>query len=208
MTTDEQRLVNLAKLGDNAAFYELYCLNKERIYHLAYQYTRNLQDAEDLLQEIFTRAFLSISQFKADEQARFSTWLFRIGINCSINFVKSKKFHLSRTVSSDYIPVEAIPQTNAADSPEARLLLEEMSGQLERGMTALSAKQRMIFVLKHFQGLKTKEIAEHMKCSEGSIKKQLSRAFETLMKKLAVMPQEKHHDMPKNKGLYLSIFLQ
>lgn len=191
MTTDEQRLVNLAKLGDNSAFYELYSLNKEKIFHLTYQYTQNIQDAEDLLQETFSRAFLSIAKFKADDEARFSTWLFRIGINCAINFVRKRKQHWSRTISVEFLPTESIPQThvNEQGGPEENMVMEEMHRQLELGMAALSAKQRMIFVLKHYQGLKIKEIAEYMKCSEGSVKKQLSRAVETLMKIVTVVPK-------------------
>ncbi len=191
MTTDEQRLVNLAKLGDNSAFYELYFLNKEKIFHLTYQYTQNLQDAEDLLQETFSRAFLSIEKFNANENARFSTWLFRIGINCAINFVRKRKLHVSRTISVDFLPMDAIlhAKTNQYQGPEENMVMEEMHGQLEMGMAALSAKQRMIFVLKHYHGLKTKEIATHMKCSQGSVKKQLSRAIATLMKVLMVIPK-------------------
>ena len=91
MTFDEQHLVGLAKLGDNNAFEELYSQNKEKIFYLTFRYTRCQQDAEDLLQETFTRAFSSIDQFMSRDDATFSTWLYRIGINCSINFIRKHK---------------------------------------------------------------------------------------------------------------------
>ena len=73
MTVDEGHLVALAKLGDNTAFAELYLQNKEKIFHLTFQYTRSRQDAEDLLQEIFSRAFFSIQRFNARGGATFSS---------------------------------------------------------------------------------------------------------------------------------------
>jgi RNA polymerase sigma-70 factor (ECF subfamily) len=186
MKIEEQRLVALAKLGDNTAFEELYFLNKEKIFNLSYQYTRNHQDAEDLLQETFSRAFLAIDSFKGSGDAGFSTWLYRIGINCAINFVKKRHRHLSRTAPSDLLPVDTMACNKA--NPEETASMDEMHRQLQNGLSKLSARQRMVFVLKHQQGLKTREIANHMNCSEGSVKKQLSRAVSTLMRQLSVIP--------------------
>lgn len=186
MKIEEQRLVALAKLGDHTAFEELYYMNKEKIFNLSYQYTRNMQDAEDLLQETFSRAFLSIGSFKGSGDAGFSTWLYRIGINTAINYVKKRHRHLSRTAPQELMPVETMACNRA--NPEENASMEEMNKQLENGLNTLSARQRMVFILKHQQGLKTREIAQHMDCSEGSVKKQLSRAVSALMKQFSVIP--------------------
>ena len=194
MTNDELHLVALAKLGDNTAFKELYTRNKERIFNLVFQYTRNRQDAEDLLQETFTRAFLAIDQFRSHERAAFSTWLYRIGINCSLNFIRKRKSHRNHIALNREIPEE--PAASSRSNPEETTAFNEMLSELSAGLEHLSAKQRMIFVLKHSEGLKTKEIAQLMKCGEGSIKKQLNRAMSTLVKRLAPHPlrEDKTHE--------------
>jgi RNA polymerase sigma-70 factor (ECF subfamily) len=192
MITDEQHLVALAKLGDNTAFEKLYLHNKEKIFHLTFQYTRNLQDAEDLLQEIFSRAFLSINQFKGVDNATFSTWLFRIGINCSINFIQKHKKQTTHWELHHEIPGDKIAREYS--NPEETAALKEMEEELEAGLDNLSPKQRMIFTLKHHEGLKVKEIAQMMKCSEGSVKKQLHRAMSTLVKKLNASMEVLNHE--------------
>jgi len=184
MTIDEQHLVALAKLGDNTAFEKLYIQNKEKIFHLTFQYTRNQQDAEDLLQETFSRAFLSIDQFKGLDKSTFSTWLYRIGINCSINFIQKQKKQLTHPELHHKIPGDTIACTHS--NPEETAAFKEMVEELETGLDSLSPKQQMIFTLKHHKGLKAKEIAQLMKCSEGSIKKQLHRALAALVKKLSI----------------------
>lgn len=183
MTIDEQHLVALAKLGDNTAFEKLYTKNKEKIFHLTFQYTRSQQDAEDLLQETFSRAFVSIDQFKGRDNATFSTWLYRIGINCSINFLNKHKKQLSHPELHQKIPGDTIASTHS--NPEETAVFKEMVGELESSMNNLSPKQRMIFTLKHHEGLKSKEIAQLMNCSEGSVRKQLSRAMHKLVKELS-----------------------
>lgn len=184
----EQRLVALAKMGDPTAFEELFMLNKEKIFNLTYRYTGSRQDAEDLLQETFSRAFLSIKKFKALGDAAFSTWLYRIGINCSINFLKKHKNRRHRQVEGEIHTAAMAMVSCDKANPEEAAVISEMEQQLEAGLEQLSPKQRMIFLLKHQQGLKAREIAAHMNCSEGSIKKQLARAMEKLVNLFAAVP--------------------
>jgi RNA polymerase sigma-70 factor (ECF subfamily) len=194
MTADEGHLVALAKLGDNTAFEELYLQNKEKIFHLIFRYTRSRQDAEDLLQETFFRAFFSIRRFDARGGAAFSTWLFRIGINCSINFVKKHKKQRAQREYREPLPGDSLDCRRS--NPEETAAFNELVAELEAGLNSLPARQRMIFVLKHHEGLKAREIAHLMKCSEGSVKKQLNRAMAKLVKKLAVhtLTEGKDHE--------------
>lgn len=184
MSIQEQHLVARAKSGDNTAFEELYIQNKEKIFNLTFHYTRSPQDAEDLLQETFSRAFLSIHQFNAHDSAAFSTWLYRIGINCSINFIKKRKKQMPQPELNRKIPGDALACERS--NPEETAALNEMLEKLEAGLDSLSPKQRMIFTLKHHEGLKAREIALLMKCSTGSVKKQLNRAMSSLVKKLSI----------------------
>lgn len=183
MKEKEANLVISAQEGDPAAMEELFLMNREKIFGLAFQYVRNHQDAEDLLQEIFFRAFGSLSGFDPGRGASFSTWLYRIGINVSINFLRKKKLELKHRQAEE----NCMSQPDGCRSnPERQLLSREILESVERCLDELSPRQRMIFILKHFQGLKVREIAETMKCSEGSVKKQLFRAVKRLQGKLAI----------------------
>lgn len=167
-------------------------MNKEKIFGLAFQYVRNHQDAEDLLQEIFFRAFGSLSGFDPGRGAAFSTWLYRIGINVSINFLRKKKLELKHRQAEENCMSQ---QDDCRSDPERQLLSREILESVERCLDELSPRQRMIFILKHFQGLKVREISQVMKCSEGSVKKQLFRAVKRLQGKLAIFShRELHHE--------------
>ena len=156
----------------------LYAMNREMIFRLAFQYVGNTADAEDLLQEIFIKAFSAISSFNPDKGGAFSTWVYRICVNTSINFLKRKKLEQQTADSrKNILPGQ---EHSTSRTPETNTLDEEIRTKLNQALNTLSAKQRMIFTLKHFQGLKIKEIATIMKCSEGSVKKQLFRAVNGL----------------------------
>lgn len=190
---DESKLVMLAKQGSPAAFEELYKTNREKIYRLAYGFVKNTADAEDLLQEIFIKAFLAIKKFKPGKQLLFSTWLYRIGINCSISFLRKHKKYIVR----DRDISRANPdQFNPGHlNPETRHEIEETLRVFNNELETLSSKQRTIIVLRYYNGLKIKEIAEKMRCSEGSVKKQLFRSFAKLKKQLISYFMEKNNEV-------------
>jgi RNA polymerase sigma-70 factor, ECF subfamily len=93
---------------------------------------------------------------------------------------------LSHNAPGDYMPLDSAACKKP--NPEETATMKDMQQHLEKGLMNLSRKQRMIFVLKNHEGLKIREIAEHMNCSQGSVKKQLSRAVASLMNKLAMIP--------------------
>lgn len=186
MKIDEHELVTRAQKGDHTAMEELFMRNKEKIFSLAYRCTGNRQDAEDLLQEIFSRAFLALmkNKFNPRANAAFSTWLYRIGINCSISFLRKNKKHYMNHLEPDE-DNDPLDNVDSGDpGPEQSALKQEIRDKVNKGLNTLSAKQRMIFVLRFYQGLQVNEIAQYMKCSEGSVKKQLFRAVSKLREKL------------------------
>ncbi len=104
---EETTVIHRAREGDEVAFHQLYRAHSERIYHLAYRYTRSQTDAEDLMQETFVKAFRQIQKFTGDSGAAFSSWLSRICVNASIDFLrKQKRRHAADTISLDDIVVE------------------------------------------------------------------------------------------------------
>ena len=183
MDVEEEALIAAAQKGHEEAFAKLYIRYREAIADLAFRYVGNYQDAEELLQDIFVRSFKAIKQYRPLPDARFFSWIYRIGINCAINFVKRKK----RTPSwhepegGDEINIE----TMRTFQPDIQYSNKEIREAFYKGLEALSPKQKMIFMLKNSEGMSTAEVADHLRCSEGSVRKQLYRAVVKLRIEMA-----------------------
>ncbi len=182
MDIEDDILIAAAQQGEPAAFEELYRRYRRAIADLAFRFLGNAEDAEELLQDIFLKSFKAIRRYRPQPNASFFSWIYKIGINGAINFQKKRGRDRAKLSS-------AIRETNLAASrqalPEIHYLEAEIRKAFEKGMSVLSPGQRMIFVLKHFQQMTTAEAAEHMRCSEGSIRKQLFRAVVKLRGEMA-----------------------
>ncbi len=188
MNVEELELVIRAQQRDNNAREALYSMNREMIFRLAFQYVGNRADAEDLLHESFIKAFSAIDSFNPHQGGAFSSWVYRICVNTSLNFLKRKK--LEQNIAENR--KNTLPEQDliTAYTPEKNTMDKEIRARLGIALESLSPKQRMIFTLKHFQGLKIKEIANIMKCSEGSVKRQLFRAVNGLRTNLQALGPE------------------
>jgi len=169
--------------------------NRQKIFYLAYQYTKNVEDAEDILQETFIKAYHSLHKFNVQNNTNFSSWLYRIGINCSIDLLRRNK--KKRETISGMDNLENISSNNKDMDPEHTRRIEEIREKVTYVLNKLTAKQRMIFILKHYQQLSINEIAEYLSCSEGSVKKQLFRAVSALKKPLKKLLLENYYEMQK-----------
>lgn len=188
---EETEVVYLAQQGDTEAFRRLFEDNKHKVFSIAYQYTKNKEDAEDILQETFIKAYHSLDRFKAGKDTNFSSWLYRIGINTSIDHLRKNKMKKNNFIDSDQLP--SISSNDGYSNPEEETRLKEIRGQLDLTLHRLPAGQRMVFILRHYQQFSVKEIADHMKCSEGSVKKQLFRAFQMIKKQFqCLFPEDKY----------------
>lgn len=154
--------------GDVHALEELYKRHKDKVFALVFRMTNNVQDAEDIVQEIFVQVHRKIADFRGD--AAFSSWLYRVSTNITLSALRRKK-RQSREVASDEI--QAKPQ-----SQTARLL----KPFLEEAIASLPPKSRMVFVLHDIQGFQHNEIADMLNCSEGTSKSQLHKARAQLRK--------------------------
>ena len=190
---NETDLVIAAQSGDSEAFKMLFETNKKRIYALAYQYTHNVEDTEDIFQETFIKAYNSIDKFRADPSTNFSAWLYRIGINCSIDHIRKNKRR--KEFSSEDLDIQNMSEPESLSSPEQKHQTKEIFKQTEAVLNSISPKQRMVFILRHYQQLSIKEIAEYLGCTEGSVKKQLFRAVETFKKKFKHLIPEKSYGL-------------
>lgn len=192
---DEHVLIHSAREGDRGALRILYDQNKQRIFALAYQYTKNSEDAEDILQETFIKAFRSLPKFNTQDGSRFSPWLYRIGINCSLDYLRrnKKRKENNSLIGRDYL--ENIPPENDQSDPVKRRQKEEVREKIDQILHKISGQQRMVFVLKHYQQLTIKEIAECMNITEGGVKKQLFRAVSKIRESLKGLISESNYEM-------------
>ena len=174
---DESLLVNEAKAGDYSAFEALVNRYEKKIYRLGMNITGNQQDAEDVLQEAFLKAFEHLPDFRAD--SRFYTWIVRIAVNQAL--MKLRKRRTSREV-----PMEASADENGdvavrdyADwkpNPEQQYAKAELEEILQRAANDLPEGFRTVFYLRDVEGLSTEETAEMLNLSIGAVKARLFRA--------------------------------
>jgi len=186
-------LIQHAQMGDQEAFYLLFEKKREMIFSLAFKYTRNKQDAEDILQETFIKAFNNLKKFQAERDPHFSSWLYRIGVNCSIDFLRDKK-RIKKSLS-DWELMDSTTSDSSRGDPEKNASREDLKRKIERLVDDMPPRQKMAFILKHFQQFKIREIAEYMECSEGSVKKQLFRGVERIKGSLKKLVWEKDYEM-------------
>ena len=192
---DEKTLVRAAQGGDIEDLRRLFEDNKRRIHALGYQYTGNPQDAEDIFQETFIKAFRSIGRFRPGPETTFSAWVYRIGINCSIDHLRRvrRRGEVGQS-EAGMAGLKADPRTS---NPEIDRGRAEVSARVEEVLATLPPRQRMVFVLRHYQEMKVREIAASLGCSEGSVKTQLFRAMDAFKKRFRNLLPEKNYEMQK-----------
>lgn len=176
-TKDEHALVVEAKAGNYAAFEELVNRYEKRVYRLALNITGNPQDAEDILQEAFLKAFEHLPEFRED--SRFYTWIVRIAINEGL--MKLRKLRIDRTVPMEEIrdeDGEVMPREFAdwRPNPEEILAQHELETVLQNAARTLPQAFRTVFFLRDVEGLSTEETAQVLNLSVGAVKARLFRA--------------------------------
>ncbi|MBD3275198.1 MAG: sigma-70 family RNA polymerase sigma factor [Candidatus Marinimicrobia bacterium] len=163
-------------MSDLAEFRKIVDQQKERLYRLAYRLAGNHQDAEDLSQEVFIKVYKNMDSFRGESQ--LSTWLYRITVNTWIDKTRLKR-NSSETVHVDYEDERQV-KANPFDAPEDYVQAEHLQSDIDRALNLLSNRERTVFVLKHYQQLKFKEIAKIMEVSTGTAKSTMFRAMQKL----------------------------
>ncbi|MCI0516132.1 RNA polymerase sigma factor [candidate division KSB1 bacterium] len=173
---DESSLINRAKAGDSTAYSQLVKLYQQQILFLIFDLTGNYQDAKDLAQDTFIRAFAKLSQFR--ESAGFSTWLFRIAVNLTMDFHRKRQ---KATIPLDELAPDAANIQYFAD-PARAIEQQELKTQVLKMVDRLPFQQRTVIVLKFYHGKSYPEIAQLLACSESTIRNHHARALEKLRK--------------------------
>ena len=175
---DLDLLVQKAVSGSFEAFDQIMVHYRERLYGVIYNMTMNHSDAADLTQETFVKAFRSISKFK--QKSSFFTWLYRIGVNLTLTFLKrkrSKKFFSFDHFFGESDKIDTNIEFSSKDFTSVKnTLLNELHEKLNEALSKLSDKHRTIVVLYEIDGLSHREISQIMKCTEGTVRSRLHYA--------------------------------
>ena len=206
MQDKDKFLIERFQQGDNKAFDELVRKYQNKIYQLAYNFTHNVEDALDLSQEIFLRAFKSLEGFK--QQSNFYTWLYRIAQNLGIDYTRSKKRCLKTVSLTEYMSSEKYYETKSAvnavnrktkssvseanilsnvafASPSNLVEAKELESKITNAIDMLPPRQKSAFILRYYEDLDLNNIAEILGCKVGTVKAHLSYARDALKKKLS-----------------------
>ena len=188
MELDDTDLILQAQKGNESAFEELvYCYDRS-VLSIALKYTRDEDDAKDLYQEVFIRVYRGLKNFRFESE--FSTWIYRITTNVCLSYKSKSKENLRVSIDNDYDEEEKEFSSTQeliydGSSPEEITSEADIKDIVDEAVESLSPKQKMTFILKHYEGYKIREIAEMLNCKEGTVKKYLFDAIKNLRKKLS-----------------------
>jgi RNA polymerase sigma-70 factor (ECF subfamily) len=185
-TDDEGDLVRRSQEGDLQAYDELVRRYQERIYATVYHMTSNHEDANDLAQETFIKAYQALKSFKGGSS--FYTWLYRIAVNKTINFLKQRRHRTHMSLNDLDVNAENDPDVVAFVSektPRREAGLAELQEKLNEAMQKLSEDHRLVVSLHDVQGMPHEDIAKIMDCNIGTVRSRLFYARQQLQGHLA-----------------------
>lgn len=177
MQTDEAAAIERARAGDRDAFRILVEQHSRAVFRVAWRLTGNEQDAEDMVQETFLKAYRQIANF--DGRAQFSTWLMRITVNCSLDLLRARR-RRGEAVEVD----EGVARSLGA-TPEQELLGKQIGARLQFALGQLSPAERTAFILRHYEGAPVEEIARTLAKPAGATRHCIFRAVRKLRGALA-----------------------
>ncbi len=178
---DDKHILVRAKRGELDAFEELVRRYEKRVYAVALRSSGSPEDAADIVQEVFLRAWRSIESFRGD--SGFSTWLFRITMNMCVDFARHKHSQpQTQSIVDEEENERQVPDT--ALTPEEHLENRELGRELAAALDEISEEHRRIVLLRDVSGMSYTEIADVLEISEGTVKSRLSRARIALRKVL------------------------
>lgn len=183
---EDQVLVKRALHGDLGAYDALIRRYQERIYATVYHMTGNHEDANDLAQETFIKGYRALKSFKGDSS--FYTWVYRIAINKTINFLKQRKNKVHLSLNDLDIQTENDPDLVALTSektPRREVNLTELQVKLNEALLKLSDVHRLVVTLHDVQGLSHEEIGKIMDCNIGTVRSRLFYARQQLQAHLS-----------------------
>jgi RNA polymerase sigma-70 factor (ECF subfamily) len=190
MELTDAAFVTRARSGDADAYRILVERHSRSLFRLAFRMTGNQEDAEDVVQESFLRAYRQLAKF--DERASFGTWLYRIAANASLDLVRARK-RRSENLAPAGDPDAENPVLNLASEdpmPDRMAMSSEVRRRVLDAMNELSPTERTAFVLRHFEGMRMEEVGRILDCHPGAAKHSVFRAVQKLRRSLEPLVSE------------------
>ncbi|MFQ5723390.1 MAG: RNA polymerase sigma factor [Terriglobia bacterium] len=184
---EERALIRRAQRGDRVAFEQLVRLYEGSVLRLALQVVRSEEEARDLYQEAFLKIYRSLGRFRFE--SRFSTWVYRVVMNVCLDHLRRARTR-REVQAPEAEPGQAeffhsVPERRAAQDPEKAFQGKQIAERLRAALSRLSPRERLVFELKHYQGLKLRTIGEYCGTSEQTAKNCLFRATQKLRAELS-----------------------
>jgi RNA polymerase sigma-70 factor (ECF subfamily) len=188
---DDTNLIREAQRGNHRAFEELIRQYDQSVLRLALHLTGSADDAQDIYQEAFLKAYKSVGNFRFE--CSFYTWLYRIVTNLCLDHLRKRQVRkedsavVSDSDGEEFNLLDQVSDNRAAHNPERDLMRKELGRKIGKALTRLTVRERMVFELKHYQGLKLRTIGEMLNTTEETAKNTLFRATQKLRLALAEM---------------------
>ena len=181
--TDEAALIREAQAGDSAAFEQLVRAYDQSVLRLALNLLRSAEDANDIYQETFLRVFKNLNSFRFD--CSFHTWLYRIVTNLCLDHLRKRKVRREEpsvitTADGPMDLMDNISEKRADGDPQRSLFSTQLKARMEQALGELTPRERMVFEMRHYQGMRLRAIGEVLGTSEEAAKNCLFRATQKL----------------------------
>ena len=175
MHLDDAAAVAQARGGDEEAFRVLVERHSRSIYRLAYRMTGRPEDAEDVVQETFVRAYRQLSRFEA--RSNFATWLYRIGFNCAIDYMRARPH---RESAESHETLERLTPGSDAPGIDDLVYAGEIGTRVQEALNALSTQERAAFLMRHYHGCSIEEICTALDLKTNAAKHSIFRAVKKM----------------------------
>jgi RNA polymerase sigma-70 factor (ECF subfamily) len=186
MHLDDAAAVAKAKGGDEEAFRVLVERHSRSVYRLAYRMTGRAEDAEDVVQETFVRAYRRLSRF--EERSNFATWLYRIGFNCAIDYIRARP-HRESGEPQEELDRRAGPA--GGPSMDDLVFAGQVSARMQTALSSLSEQERAAFLMRHYHGCSIEEICGALELKTNAAKHSIFRAVRKMRVALKPLVEEK-----------------
>lgn len=181
--TDERSLIRAAQRGDSAAFEQLVRAYDSNVLRMAYNLLHSEEDARDIYQEAFLRVYRKLPEFRFD--SAFSTWLYRIVANLCLDQIRKRKVRKEEsssveTSTGEVDRLQLIPESRADVDPQRRLMSTEVKNRIQEVLSSLTPRERLVFEMRHYQGMRLRAIGEALGVTEEAAKNCLFRATQKM----------------------------
>ncbi len=176
----ERLLIQQAREGNREAFRLLVHRYSRQAYNVAYRFAGSHESAQDITQEAFVKAYLALPSFRGE--AEFGTWLHRIVVNLALTMKRLERNKAHRHASME-------TAVTIADEPRDDVAAREQQSLVEQALHELPTMQRAVVILRHLNGLSTRQVSRILNCSEGTVKTHLFRGLKALRGKLAYLKE-------------------